>query len=169
MAGDFSQLRWPISDSEVPGTQVLWWALTIDHRVSHPAHRWSGVHSSDCTSHGGFSRKNTPLLSVLWLAKKVPRFCSYTHTRPLGQLSQQATVISSQSPSCWWQLSVAFPTSSPQVGQHRFFREVLMLFSLKRVGLGVFIPLLLVGAQYIFIKLNFIESDSNAKNFSWAT
>lgn len=41
-----------------------------------------------------------------------------------------------------------------------------MLFSLKRVGLGVFIPLLLVGAQYIFIKLNFIESDSNAKNFS---
>lgn len=61
---------------------------------------------------------------------------------------------------------MAFPSNGPWVGPYELSREFLIILSLKRGGIGILILSLLVGTEYIFIKLNFIESDPDAKNAS---
>lgn len=106
------------------------------------------------------------MLSVSCSAKKAPPLDSYTQANAARVAGLEVKSPLPSPFSSWWQLLVAFPTSGPQVGPCQLIREVLTILSLKRGGTGVLILSLLVGTQYIFIKLNFIESVSKAKNVS---
>lgn len=106
------------------------------------------------------------MLSVSCSAKKAPPLGSYTQANPARAAGLEVKSPLPSPFSSWWPLLVAFPTSRPPVGLCQLIREVLTILSLKRGGTGVSILSLLVGTQYIFIKLKFIDSISKTKNVS---
>lgn len=142
--------------------------LIIDHRQSHPCLGYNGVDSSDLrTGYGGFSREDTPILYLVsCLARKAPHLISYAQPHPARAVGLEVKSPLHSLLSSWWQFLVAFPSNGPWVGPYELSREFLIILSLKRGDIGILILSLLVGTEYVFIKLNFIESDPDAKNAS---